>query len=925
MKKETIVLLCHGAEKAGRPLRIIAVALFLFASATYTPALASPPPANALATGAITSPPVHICGNASELTGPSTQPPGSIAVNASENLEQVIADYPNGSTFWLEPGIYYLGPGIYSQVGLRSYDTLIGAPNAIIDGQHYNDYALSGGATNVTIEYLTIQNFGAPYASLQAGEVNQGASRGWKVLHSTIRDTDGAGVFDASYNNDSYDCLTQNGQYGFQGAGGSTNITLSHDEISFDGTDNIDGGTPYGCGCAGGGKFWDVSNGIVTDDYVHNNYEVGLWADTDNAGFNFSNDYIINNYDEGITYEVSYNAKIHHDTFIGNEKVGGPGGADFAAGAIYISESGSDRYVHSPSNNTFNITNNTFLGNYGGVVLAESPARYCGHATPGTYCNNAAVSLGLNGSVCTNATIVDRNPGNTLYWECHWNVRNVQVENNYLQFNYTKSGCNLGARDVCGTQGLFADSIGDPEYTWSAVASNVTFFFNNHFNNNTYVGPWLFSPCDQGGMLNYTIWQTTYGQDRSSVFGNVSDPAGISLGGACGDINIINTSLNYVPARGAAAAFSDYITTNSATAQVGYSTVGRSANAIGIWQVGMSMGDEEGLYAPNGTMIYWFRIRSYPPNGMLPQTSLGTVNSGSPSVPANIVAYLPITFTNSQDAVVTANSQLAVGVVASDVIGFNAIAYQQYESCNLANVEFFLGNGMVLNSWMEGNILNENTANSTCTSDASANALADSANVLYWIRIPTNAFLPADTGTPTQNVIYLGWASPSADLLSNTVTGEAPQLSCPQPWNTGSGCGYGANSYGYYDDGSRVFVNYTDFAGTTLPGSTSVNLSFGSISSDNGLIMKGGTAYSGSHYNDYLFWITPSLPAVFEFGGTFTTSPIDSTEAWSQFGSENDWFNSCTPIEIVNFGNYYYPNNVVSPNSVQVSALEYHC
>ena len=911
--------------KLATALRTVSVIMMLLVTMVYPgTVLALPPPQNALATGAISAPPAYICGNALELAGPSTQPTGSVAINTSENIQTIINEYPNGTTFWVEPGIHYLGPGVYNQLSPKSYDTLIGAPNAIIDGQHENEYAVSGGK-NVTIEYLTIQNFGAPYASLQEGEVNQGAQPGWKVLHSTIRDSDGAGVLDASYNNDSYDCLTQNGQYGFQGAGGSTNITLTHDEISLNSVDNIDGGTPYGCGCSGGGKFWNVYNGIVAYDYVHGNYGTGLWADTNNMGFNFSKDYISNNQGTGITYEVSYNAKINQDTFIGNEKAGGVYQSDFAAPAIYISESGSDPYVKSPFNKTFNITNNTFLDNYGGVAASESPARYCGHSTPGTYCNLAAVSLGFNQSICTNATIVDANPGSTLYWECHWNTRNVIVENNYMQFNYTQAGCNLGARDVCGMEGLFADTVGDPEYTWSAVASNVTFFFNNHFNNNTYIGQWLFSPCDQGGMLNYTVWQTNYGQDRGSLFSNVPDTSGISLGGGCGNIDISNTSSNYVPAPGASAAFSDYITANGITFKLGYSTVGSSYNSVSPWQIGMSAGDEEGLYAPNGTMIYWFRTRSYPPNGILPDTSLGAVNSGSPNVPPGISAYVPITFTNMQDSAVAANSQLAIGVNNGNVTGFNAIAYQPYEACNLDNAEFFLSNGTVLDSWMEGNIMNENIANATCTSDYSPDALASSSNVLYWVKIPTGSFLPADTGTPTQNTVYLGWAGKSASLLSNTVTGEAPQLSCQEPWNTETGCGSGRYSYGYYDNGAYVFGNYIDFAGTTLPNGTSVSSSFGSITADNGLIIKGGTAYNGSEYNNDLFWITPSLPTVFEFGGTFTTSPRGSTEAWSNFGTQSDWNNACTPAAMISFNNYYYPNNGASPNSIIVSVEEWRC
>ena len=50
------------------------------------------------------------------------------------------------------------------------------------------------------------------------------------------------------------------------------------------------------------------------------------------------------------------------------------------------------------------------------------------------------------------------------------------------------------------------------------------------------------------------------------------------------------------------------------------------------------------------------------------------------TVPTNIVAYLPITFTNYQSSAVAANTPLAVGTTSSgNIIGFNAVAYQQYE------------------------------------------------------------------------------------------------------------------------------------------------------------------------------------------------------------------------------------------------------
>jgi len=191
------------------------------------------------------------------------------------------------------------------------------------------------------------------------------------------------------------------------------------------------------------------------------------------------------------------------------------------------------------------------------------------------------------------------------------------------------------------------------------------------------------------------------------------------------------------------------------------------------------------------------------------------------------------------------------------VLGFNALKYSSYYTCNLNNAEFFFANGTIATSWLEGNIINEMTANSACTSSSSHNSLVDSANVLYWVLDPSKYFLPANTGTQTYNTIYLGWAgnviSPSNTLLSNTLTGEAPQLSCAQPWNTIIGCGSGTSSYGYYDNGNMVFnANglglYQNFIGTNTPSGWTKTDPSGQFTQDNGVILnaKGATVPSAN-------------------------------------------------------------------------------
>ena len=94
------------------------------------------------------------------------------------------------------------------------------------------------------------------------------------------------------------------------------------------------------CGCSGGGKFWDTAGGTVTDNWVHGNGDVGIWADTDNSGFNISGNYIADNWGEGIIYEISYNASITDNGFVDNALgLGTLPGARWASPtpALYIS------------------------------------------------------------------------------------------------------------------------------------------------------------------------------------------------------------------------------------------------------------------------------------------------------------------------------------------------------------------------------------------------------------------------------------------------------------------------------------------------------------------------------------------------------------------------------------------------------------
>ncbi len=164
---------------------------------------------------------------------------------------------------------------------------------------------------------------------------------------------------------------------------------------------------------------------------------------------------------------------------------------------------------------------------------------------------------------------------------------------------------------------------------------------------------------------------------------------------------------------------------------------------------------------------------------------------------------ITLKLTNNQDSAVEANTPLS--------INFNALAYKNMESNSLNNTLLYFSNGTVAYSWLEGNLLDEQTP---------ANALSLSSNVIIWFKRPNTAsYLPANTGTPTQNTINIGFASTANNLLDGNFIGEAPELS---------------PSYAKYDNGANVFTSYLNFAGTSLPSYYQVK-NTASYTIDNGL------------------------------------------------------------------------------------------
>ncbi|HEX2591328.1 MAG TPA: right-handed parallel beta-helix repeat-containing protein [Rhizomicrobium sp.] len=490
----------------------------VFALAVLIPSLLISPAAMAAAWPA--QPPAPICGNKSILRGPAKAPAGAITVPAGDNstVDFGVAN----ATYWFAPGVHTLGNDQFSQIMPGDGATFIGGPKAVLDGQRINRYAFTQHAVGVTIAYLTIQHFGAKATNIDEGVVNHDAGDSWTIRNNTIRENAGAGVFVGSHNVVDSNCITKNGQYGFsmykppkKNHSAIVDIALTHNEISFNNADNIERVTG-GCGCTGGGKFWDVKGAKVLNNWVHDNKSVGLWADTDDIGFRFEGNYIADNDAEGIFYEISYNAVIRNNTFLRNAQVKGRKmrAGNFPVGAIYLSESGGDARVYDKYA-TLDISGNHFEDNWSGVILWENADRFCNSPsnTSGGYCTKG-------GAATLRACVQGKIEAEPYYADCRWKTQNVSVHDNEFHFDPAKIADCAGSLS-CGQQGVFSNYGTYPSwspYKGEAISQAITFHQNNVFMNNAYFGPWGFTAYDASRKLSFGEWRAApYGQDAGST------------------------------------------------------------------------------------------------------------------------------------------------------------------------------------------------------------------------------------------------------------------------------------------------------------------------------------------------------------------------------------------------------------------------
>ena len=343
---------------------------------------------------------------------------------------------------WGPDTVYYLAPGMhYGSFSANRGDVFVGGYADGV-GQHARrsvpPVRPPSTATSPSVSRRTSPSSTSPSRSsrryVDQTAINQTGNRGWRLLNSTVTlNVPGGGIFAASDAVLRDNCLTLNGQYGFQSAqtiqgdsltGGPYNVWVERNEISYNDTCGLSGllqnpalgwrdHNPVprqvpepplrgrqGSGNQGGFKLWGTNGVMIRDNWIHHNWGVGwLGRHATTPTPRGSGNTITDNENGGIWEEISYNFSITDNYLARNNLMDGPDNPDFPMPAIYVSESGSDTKNGGVPACTMPsciasgmpgypdgsvIANNTLVDNGGGIFLWQNSNRYCNDGFDGS-------------------------------------------------------------------------------------------------------------------------------------------------------------------------------------------------------------------------------------------------------------------------------------------------------------------------------------------------------------------------------------------------------------------------------------------------------------------------------------------------------------------------------------------------------------
>ena len=276
---------------------------------------------------------------------------GGVPIGTGDNAQRVVDAHGPGTTYLVRAGTHSRNFSVRPKSG----DTFCGEPGAVLDGGRSLKSAFSGGATNVTLDSLTVQQYAT---GRQGGAIHPDRSAsGWVVRNvSAVRNywagllaADGMKVLGGNY--------SDNDQLGIGGNGAAGVVLdgLDGDPATFDGPELAGNQSLHeSCDWESGGIKWSVGRITIRNAHVHDNDCRGLWADINARDALIEHNLIEDNREEGIFYEISQDAVIRHNRVYGN----GHGGRGwYWAGGITVASS-------------FNVEvyGNRLSGNYNGIT-----------------------------------------------------------------------------------------------------------------------------------------------------------------------------------------------------------------------------------------------------------------------------------------------------------------------------------------------------------------------------------------------------------------------------------------------------------------------------------------------------------------------------------------------------------------------------
>ncbi len=219
-------------------------------------------------------------------------------------------------------------------------------------------YAFEGSAfgagTGVTIRGLVIEKYATPAQDGALGHTNMAAN--WTVRDCEIRFNHGAGIRGGSNVTIARNNIHHNGQLGVLGYV----ARVDSNEVAYNNTAGFAEDWE-----AGGIKFSYPIFATATGEralgnWIHHNYGIGLWADTNHDGMQWIANTIEDNPGGGMHFEVSYSATITGNT-IRRNGASDPSPSE-GAGILIMSSGGSG----------IEISGNVLEGNKNGIMLIQT-------------------------------------------------------------------------------------------------------------------------------------------------------------------------------------------------------------------------------------------------------------------------------------------------------------------------------------------------------------------------------------------------------------------------------------------------------------------------------------------------------------------------------------------------------------------------